>query len=82
MHYEIPELGEVEALIKNRTGTFAGKYSASTVANYALGLSHAEITQACDDAIKDAILSDRKTVSKASLINMLADKKTSYGLKK
>jgi len=82
LHYEIPELGEVEALIKNRTGTFAGKYSASTVANYALGLSHAEITQACDDAIKDAILSDRTTVSKASLINMLADKKTSYGLKK
>ena len=82
LHYEKPTLAEIISLIKNRTGTFAGKYSLDSVAEYALGLSHAEITQACDDAIKEAILTDRKTVLKKTLIGMLADKKTSYGLKK
>lgn len=82
LHYEKPELDEVEKLITNRIGTFAGRYRMEDVTKYAVGLSHAEITQACDDAIKDAILSDRKTVSKTSLLNMLADKKTSYGTMK
>ncbi len=82
LHYEIPELDEVIALIQNRIGTFAGRYKISTIAEYARGLSHAEITQACDDAIKEAILSDKTAVTKDSLLSMLADKKTSYGLKK
>ncbi len=82
LHYEKPSLDEVETLIKNRIGTFTGRYRLEDVTKYAVGLSHAEITQACDDAIKEAILSDRKTVSKTSLLNMLADKKTSYGTMK
>jgi hypothetical protein len=42
-------------------------------------LSHAEITQACDDAIKEAILIDRKTVTKNLLIQMLEDRFLAYG---
>lgn len=82
LHYENPALVEAASLIGNRIGTFAGRYEVGPIAEYALGLSHAEITQACDDAIKDAILADRKVVTKKTLINMLADKKTSYGPKK
>ena len=79
LHYEIPDSKEVASLISNRVGTFAGKYDIASIAEYAEGLSHAEITQACDDAIKDTILSDKTAVTKKSLIAMLADKRTSYG---
>lgn len=80
LHYEKPTLGESISLVKNRIGTFKGKFDINPVAAYALGLSHAEIAQACDDAIKQAILSDRNTVTKKTLIQMLADKKTAYGI--
>jgi len=82
IHYERPDHEEIKALIANRIGTFKGRYSESNIVDYAYGLSHAEITQACDDAIKDAILADKATVTKKKLIEMLADKKTSYDLEK
>ncbi len=43
------------------------------------GLSHAEIGQACDDAIKNSILSDNKLVTATSLKNMLKERRAAYG---
>lgn len=79
LHYENPTQEEAESLIKNRIGTFSGRYLFNPIAEYSVGLSHAEITQACDDAIKEAILLDQKKVTKDSLMSALADRKTSYG---
>ena len=42
-------------------------------------LSHAEIAMACDDAIKEAILSDRKRVDEELLIMMIDERKAAYG---
>ena len=82
LHYEKPEISELIALISNRIGTFKGRLVFEDIAEYAYGLSHAEVTQACDDAIKVAILADRKSVTKKTILEMLADKKTAYGLDK
>jgi len=82
LHYERPGIPELNALIKNRIGTFSGRFDLESVSEYAYGLSHAEITQACDDAIKAVILADKKSVTKKTLIEMLADKKTAYGIDK
>ncbi|NQY15662.1 MAG: ATP-binding protein [Henriciella sp.] len=79
LHYAKPSAEEIESLMKNRLGAFRGKFAISKVAGQASGLSHAEITQACDDAIKDAILSDRKTVTQKRLLEMITDRKTAYG---
>lgn len=79
LHYEKPTVDEIMALVQNRIGTFSGRYSIEAIADYAFGLSHAEITQACDDAIKEAILADKEKVTRNSLMSMLADKRTSYG---
>lgn len=79
LHYTKPSTEEIESLMKNRLGAFRGKFDVSEVAKQASGLSHAEITQACDDAIKDAILSDRKTVTQKRLLEMITDRKTAYG---
>lgn len=79
LHYDKPDTSEIISLIKNRIGMFRGKFKLEPVAQKAYGLSHAEVTQACDDAIKDAILSDRKTVTQSKLAEMIADRKSAYG---
>lgn len=77
--YDKPDLSLIEKLIKNRLGSFQGKFTIVSVVSHAKGLSHAEITQACDDAIKEAILIDKKTVTKNLLIQMLEDRFLAYG---
>lgn len=42
------------------------------------GLSHAEITRACDDAIKEALLRNEKHVSSALVTSALEDRKRSH----
>jgi SpoVK/Ycf46/Vps4 family AAA+-type ATPase len=78
LHYGKPEAPHIEALISNRLSIFLGKYDLKPVVRAALGLSHAEITQACDDAIKDAVLSDKKRVTQKSLVAMISDRKAAY----
>lgn len=82
LHYEKPDHDEILSLIKNRIATFKGRFDLAPIADYAFGLSHAEITQACDDAIKSAILADKKNITKRILFEMLGDKKTAYGVNK
>jgi hypothetical protein len=54
----------VRALIGNRLSSFdITSIRWQKVAATARGLSHAEITRACDDAAKAAVLGDAKTIS-------------------
>ncbi len=78
LHYENPAKFEIVSLIENRTQAFAGRFDLARVAEHALGLSHAEITQACDDAIKNAILSDKRKITKQTLVQALSDRKIAY----
>ena len=77
--YEKPDVSLIEKLIKNRLGSFQGKFAISSIVTHAKGLSHAEITQTCDDAIKETILLDKKAVTKGLLIQMLEDRFLAYG---
>ena len=79
IHYKIPDAGLIEQLIENRLGSFRGKFDLKSVGKGAIGLSHAEITQACDDAIKETILIDKSIVTKKLLIQMLEDRTNAYG---
>ena len=78
LYYEKPTQSETLSLLRNRLGSFLGRFSLDTPAQIADGLSHAEIAQACDDAIKDAVLSDRSKVTQKSLVQMLKDRKQTY----
>jgi SpoVK/Ycf46/Vps4 family AAA+-type ATPase len=79
IHYNKPDEILIEKLIKNRLGSFHGKFNTSVIISHAMGLSHAEITQACDDSIKETILLDKKAVTKDLLIQMLEDRHLAYG---
>ena len=79
LHYELPTKKEVVVLINNRLGTFKGHFLTEKMVCFADKLSHGEIAQACDDAIKEAILLDKKTVSRNLIIAMLKDRHEAYG---
>ncbi|MBN2180427.1 MAG: ATP-binding protein [Sedimentisphaerales bacterium] len=79
LHYELPTLKESAVLIDNRLGTFKGQFSSEKIAMHATKLSHGEIAQACDDAIKETILSDKQKVTREHLLAMLKDRHNAYG---
>lgn len=79
LHYRLPEKAEIQQLLENRLGSFRLKStSLDTSAKEALTLSHAEITLACDDAIKETILLDQTSVTAPLLKRMLLERRSAY----
>jgi len=78
LHYQLPTNDEKIKLIKNKLGSFLGNYDITCIADIIGELSHAEITKACCDSVKEAILSDKQTVSKDLLMKMIEEKKSVY----
>ena len=79
LNYNLPDKGQIKKLITNRLGQFKPKDSLNSIMEKTESLSHAEICQACDDSIKEAILSDNSKVSKGTLSKMFADRHNAYG---
>ncbi len=72
LYYDLPSSEERKCLIENVLGIFkAAKFVWKDVLADSDGLSHAEIDQACRDAIKKAILNDDTKVNATSLIESL-----------
>ncbi|MCB0566865.1 MAG: ATP-binding protein [Phaeodactylibacter sp.] len=78
LQYAKPTESDIIQLVENRLGTFKAGYAPSTIAKVAEGLSHAEVAQACDDAIKEAILSGKTKVKEEHLLETLRDRKEAY----
>jgi SpoVK/Ycf46/Vps4 family AAA+-type ATPase len=68
IRYRLPSEEELRDLIANRLAAFKlGDCERKQIAVLAVGLSHAEICRACDEAAKLAVLSDRRTIEVADL---------------
>lgn len=78
--YYGPPSGEDRCrLIRNVLGTFRSpELTRRALMEGSQGLSHAEVDQACRDAIKQAILTDRKTVGPALLLSMLRERRGTH----
>jgi len=64
IRYSLPNATMAKALIQNRLASFdVSAVAWPRVTADARGLSHAEITRACDDAAKNAVLADSKAIS-------------------
>ena len=80
LYYDYPTQNEIVRLIENRLSGF-GDFSTVDVleiAKFSKALSHADITKACDDAIKEAILSDQTTVTLDLLQKMITERHSVY----
>jgi SpoVK/Ycf46/Vps4 family AAA+-type ATPase len=78
LYYDIPTKNEILKLLKLRFQAFTVKFDLNGVVTKASGLSHADIVKSCDDAIKEAIINDKKYISKTSLIHNFEIIKESY----
>ncbi len=72
--YNLPNEGERSRLLSNRLGQYQGRLGLITLVKASKGLSHAEITLAVNDAIKQAILADRAHVDGKVLTAMLRER--------
>lgn len=72
IRYDLPDGAMVRALVANRLSSFETanlRWPSTTVA--AKGLSHAEVTRACDDAAREAVLADHRFISTSALVRAL-----------
>ena len=74
--YGRPDTSQSIALIRNLQRVFLGpRPSWKKINDASVGLSHAEIARACDDAAKDCILHERGKVTTAMLVATLHDRR-------
>lgn len=79
LYYEPPTPEDRKYLIQNVLGTFlASKFTWKTVLAESEGLSHAEIDQACRDAIKQTILRDKQKVNVSLVRQMLNERQRTH----
>ncbi len=78
LHYDMPDESEIKRLLDNCLSNYKGKLAIKTIVNESKGLSHAEITHACRDAIKEVILADEGKVTTARLKTMINDRRNAY----
>lgn len=63
IEYHVPTDEEIRALLRMRLGNFLkSAKSVATLGTEAVGLSHAEITRAVGDAVKEAIMHDQDSI--------------------
>jgi len=74
IYFKNPDKDEAAQLFKNILGSFIGDIKPETISKEIEGLSHAEISLGCIDAIKEAILADKKVVDKKTLLEMIQDR--------
>jgi len=79
LYYQKPTEDERKQLISNVLGSFKStRFGWKGVLKKSIGLSHAELVQACTDAIKNAILSDRQKISASELCLMITNRHHAY----
>lgn len=76
--YNLPSLEEKEELLKNRLSQFAKKIKFKDLLPNINGLSHAEISLACIDAIKETILNDRQPMNNELILKAIKDRNAAY----
>lgn len=78
LHYSLPSHVEIFELLAKKIYVYNRPFEITPrIIMTAEGLSHAEITKVCEDAIKNSILSDSK-ITEEVLINLFEERKNIY----
>ncbi len=76
--YNLPSLEEKRGLLKNRLAQFSKKINFDDLIPNINGLSHAEISLACLDAIKETILNEKQEMSNELILKTIKDRNAAY----
>ena len=78
LHYILPTHIEIKRLLEYKIKSYDEHFTIPRdVVNAADGLSHAEITRVCDDAIKNSILND-ESITDQMIISLLNERHNVY----
>ena len=82
LRFPMPSEDEIRKLFDLKLNKFISKNLITHgIVKLSLGLCHADITKACENAIKKAILSDMKLVTQEVLVGMLEERQAVYQMK-
>ncbi len=76
--YHLPDKKEKLALLKNKLSSFKNKLDFDQLLPQINGLSHAEISLACMDAIKETILDENQKMSNELILQAIEDRNAAY----
>ncbi|MBX9850100.1 MAG: AAA family ATPase [Rhodocyclaceae bacterium] len=75
IRYAAPDNTQIQSLILSRLGAFASNaLNLERIAEAGVGESHADVVNACNDALKDAIMAHETSVSEESIIRHLRER--------
>jgi len=76
--YNLPSIDEKRALLKNRLAQFSKKIQFDDLLPNINGLSHAEISLACIDAIKETVLNENQPMNNQLILRAIKDRNAAY----
>jgi SpoVK/Ycf46/Vps4 family AAA+-type ATPase len=77
LQYDLPQPQEIIKALKAKLAAFKkATINWEELAEFAVGLSYADITRAAEEAIKDAIIHDRSKITHEDLIKTMSDRKS------
>jgi SpoVK/Ycf46/Vps4 family AAA+-type ATPase len=76
--YKLPTPKEKKELLENRLAKYSKKLNFTQLLTSINGLSHAEITLACLDAIKETILNEKQLMNNQLILRMIKDRNAAY----
>jgi SpoVK/Ycf46/Vps4 family AAA+-type ATPase len=76
--YHLPNNDEKLALLKNRLSRYSKKVNFNQLLPNINGLSHAEISLACLDAIKETVLNEKQSMSNQLILKSIKDRNAAY----
>lgn len=76
--YNLPSIDEKRALLKNRLAQFSKKIKFDDLLPNINGLSHAEISLACVDAIKETVLNEKQQMNNQLILKAIKDRNAAY----
>ena len=76
--YHLPTNDEKRDLLKNRLARFSEKINFDDLLPNINGLSHAEISLACIDAIKETILNEKQQMNNDLILKAIKDRNAAY----
>jgi SpoVK/Ycf46/Vps4 family AAA+-type ATPase len=75
IYYTLPDKDQIKRLIKNKLGRYkSSDLALNNITDSAINLSHAEISKACNDAVKEAILLDYNCISDELIKKMIKER--------
>ena len=76
IEYALPDKESRIRLLQNRLASYKKiEINWGKLADAATNISHADITRACDDAIKDMIIHDRNGITQKDILQMITERK-------